>query len=164
MNLPADWPHDEMQVGYEWYDRARATRLAEVFAATPTHSVATSRALQTDIVSMPARRVMALVAGLTSRDRPRQKALHLLKGFDGVIRADSAAAALFEVWWSKHLRPGLFALATSDPKVRALLAPGDPDGAGRARAAGEMVRDNPEAGRDALLLDSLPRRGANARS
>ena len=27
MNIPAGWPHDKMPVGYEWYDRARATRL-----------------------------------------------------------------------------------------------------------------------------------------
>ena len=156
MNLPADWSHDEMQVGYEWYDRARATRLAEAFAATPTHSVATSRALQTDIVSMPARRVMVLVAGLTSREPTRQKALHLLKDFDEVIRADSAPAALFEVWWSKHLRPGLFALATSDPTVRTLLAPGDPDATlGALEKPGKWFGSNPVAARDALLLDSL---------
>ena len=77
MNLPDDWQHEEMQVGYEWYDGARATRLAEVFAATTTHSIATSQALQTDIVSMPARRAMALVAALSSSDPAEKKALDL---------------------------------------------------------------------------------------
>ena len=156
MNLPADWPHEELQVGYEWYDGARATRLANAFAATKTHSVATSQALQTDIVSMPARRAMALLAPLASGDPTESKALDLLKGFDGTMRADSGAAALFEVWWSRHLRPGLFALATADKKVRTLLAPGDPDGVlGALEKPGKWFGTKPENGRDALLRETL---------
>jgi penicillin amidase len=33
--------------------------------------------------------------------------LQLLRDWDAVLRADSAAAALFEVWYRRHLRPGL---------------------------------------------------------
>ena len=156
MNLPVDWPHDEMQVGYEWYDVARATRLAEAFAATTTHTVATSMAMQTDIVSMPARRMMALVAPLSSSDATEKKALELLKGFDGTIRADNAVSALFEVWWSKHLRPGLFALATTHTKVHTLLAPGDADGVLAAlEKPGKWFGSKPAKRRDELLLTTL---------
>jgi penicillin amidase len=156
MNLPDDWPHEEMQVGYEWYDGARATRLGETFAATATHSVATSMAMQTDIVSMPARRLMVLMIGLTAKDPNARKALDLLSGFDGTLRTDSAAAALFEVWWSKHLRPGLFALATSHSKARALLAPGDPDGVLAAlEKPGKWFGAEPTKKRDAILLSTL---------
>lgn len=156
MNLPEDWPHETMQVGYEWYDGARASRLAEAFAATPVHSVATSQAMQTDVVSMPARRAGALLAGLASQDATERQALALLRNFDGRLGADSAAAALFEVWWSKHLRPGLFARAAPDPKVRALLAPGDADGVLAAlETPGHWFGPSPTQGRDALLLSTL---------
>ncbi|SDB58454.1 penicillin acylase family protein [Bauldia litoralis] len=156
MNLPADWPHEELQVGYEWYDRARATRLAETFAATPVHSVATSQAMQTDIVSMPARRAVALLAPLSSKEQTESKALAMLRGFDGVISSDSPAAALFEVWWSKHLRPNLFARATPDSKIRALLAPGDADGVLDAlETPGHWFGPDPKQSRDELLLSTL---------
>jgi len=156
MNLPEDWPHEEMQVGYEWYDGARATRLAEAFAATDTHSVETSCAMQTDIVSMPARRAVALIAKLQADDPAAKEGLALLKGFDGAITTDSPAAALFEVWWSRHLRPKLFALATRDPKVQALLGPGDPDGVLAAlEKPAKWFGDKPSEARDALLLTSL---------
>lgn len=156
MNLPADWPHEAMQVGYEWYDVARASRLAEVFAATPVHSIASSEAMQTDIVSMPARRVVSLLEGIASQDETEKRALDLLHDFDGRLAADSAPAALFEVWWSRHLRAGLFARATLDPKVRALLAPGDADGVLAAlETPGHWFGPSPKQGRDALLLSTL---------
>lgn len=156
MNLPADWPHREMQIGYEWYDRARAARLAEVFAATDKHSVKSSCDLQTDIVSLPARRMMALVAKLSPTTPVQKDALAILKGFDGVIRSESAAAALFELWWSKQLRPALFALATPDPKIQALLGPGDPDSALEAlEKPRRWFGENGAQARDALLLRTL---------
>jgi penicillin G amidase len=156
MNLPPDWDHDKMPVGYEWYDRARASRLAEVFAATEKHTVAISCAMQTDIVSMPARRATALLAGVSSDHPEASRALAMLQGFDGAIWADSAAAALFEVWWSQYLRPGLFALATPDTKVRGLLGPGDADGVLRQlENPGPMFGDAPVRGRDELLTSTL---------
>lgn len=156
MNLPAGWPHDTMPVGYEWYDRARASRLEEVFAATKAHTVKGSCDLQTDITSIPARRVLRLVSALKPENQRQAQALGMLQGWDGVLHADSAAAALFEVWWSKHLRPGLFALATPDPKIQALLMPGDPDTAlSRLEKPGALFGDHPQSGRDTLLLTTL---------
>ena len=39
--------------------------------------------------------------------------------------ADSAAAALFEIWFGKHLKPALFQLLVPDAALHPLLAPGD---------------------------------------
>jgi penicillin amidase len=62
-------------------------------------------AWQTDTVSMHALRVKALLGGLTSPDPGVGRALDLLRGWDGNVSAGSAAAAVFEIWFSRHLRP-----------------------------------------------------------
>jgi penicillin amidase len=156
MNLPPGWPHAQKPVGYEWYDRSRATRIAEAFAAAGSHDVEASRRLQTDVGSVPACRLMRLIAGLDSDAAVERAALQLLRGWDCAVGEDSAAAALFEVWWSKHLRPALFACATPDPFVQSLLAPGDPDSVLRElESPGKWFGGRPEQSRDRLLLESL---------
>ncbi|MCB1488916.1 MAG: penicillin acylase family protein [Bauldia sp.] len=156
MNLPEDWAHDEMQVGFEWYEGARATRLTETLAATEKHSVESSCAMQTDIVSMPAKRLVALLASLDAEDTEQEKALAELRGFDGALKANSGRAALCEVWWSKHLRPGVLAALASDAAVVPLLAPGDIDSVLDALENPEPWFDgSPKAARDALLLRTL---------
>lgn len=156
MNVPAGWPHDEKQIGFEWFDRSRANRIAEVFAATPKMSIEAACALQADAVSIPGRRMTALLRGLRSEDARLNAAIDLLTSWDGNTLPESAAAALFEVWWTRHLRPGVIALAMPDEAVRPLMAPGDPDGIGNAlERPGAMFGDSPEAARDALLLRTL---------
>src|SRR5262249_58489377 len=59
--------------------------------------------LQNDITSIPARRLVALLAPLISNDAKAKAALDLLRGWDGLERADSAQAALMEVWISRCL-------------------------------------------------------------
>ncbi|HEX4766161.1 MAG TPA: penicillin acylase family protein [Lichenihabitans sp.] len=155
-NIPPDWPLSGTKIGREWYDVARADRLAEVLGATPVHSIKSSCDLQTDIVSLPARRILRLLAGLSSERADVAAALALLRAWDGALDAGSAAAALFEIWWSKHLRPGLFARATSDPVVQALLGPGDPDTVLARLERPEGWFDPPaDRHRDRLLLETL---------
>lgn len=156
MNLPSSWPHDEKPIGYEWYEGSRATRIAEVFKNTTFHTVTSSCKLQTDIVSIPARRLSALLSRLTSPDAARQRALKILRGWDCALHPDSAAAALFEVWWSKHLRPALIAKMTFDPTSRALLAPGDPDSVlHELENPGNGSGTGSEDARDELILSTL---------
>jgi len=126
MNLPPDWDHERRPIGFEWVDRARATRIAEVLGADQPHGVGTSCGLQTDAGSVPARR-LARVLESCGDPGEASEALDLLRGWDGDLRADSAPAALAEVWWTKHLKPALFARLVADPAVRALLPPGDTD-------------------------------------
>ncbi len=121
MNMPADYPASERKLGFEWAERSRSTRIHEVLDAQPKHSVADSMALQCDVFSVPARRGAPLLAGMTEP----AEALALLRDWDFQLRVDSAAAALFEVWWVKHLKPTLLDTVTQDPIARPLLAPGD---------------------------------------
>jgi penicillin amidase len=62
---------------------------------------------------------------LLPRNGEPSSALDLLAGWDGHLHEDSAPAALFEVWWTRHLKPALLARAAPDPTLRALLPPGD---------------------------------------
>jgi penicillin amidase len=59
--------------------------------------------LQSDVVSLNARRLVTLLKPLSSPDQKTEAALRLLSTWDGEEKATSAAAALYEVWWSRHL-------------------------------------------------------------
>src|SRR5262249_31334146 len=125
MNMPADWLKENAPIGYEWIEASRAQRIAEVFSAEAVHTLAGSRALQTDVMSLPARRVSALIAGLDGRDDAERAALRMLKRWDHRVDAASAAAALFEVWFTRHLRPAMIAAVVADPQIRTLIGLGD---------------------------------------
>jgi len=100
---PESYPYKEYKLGFEWPHNARAVRIGEVLAANPKVSIEDMLRLQNDVVSVPARRLLALLKLLGSADPKTQAALRLLGAWDAADRADSAPAALFEVWWSRHL-------------------------------------------------------------
>lgn len=156
LNLPPDWDHARHSVGYEWVEGSRAARIHEVLDAERPHTLATSCALQTDNLSIPARRLVAILSGLRPEPAGASGALDLLRRWDMRLSVDGAAAALFEVWWTKHLKPDLFACLVEDADTRKLLAPGDVETILR-------VLENPDhrlgrdsvAARDELLLATL---------
>ena len=124
MNLPEAYPWQTVKLGFEWAERSRTTRIHEVLDGQPAHGIADSMALQTDDVSIPGRRLKALLAGLHA-DGDTGDALAMLADWDCHLARDSAAAALFEVWWSRHLKPALLDRVSTEPVVRKLLIPGD---------------------------------------
>jgi penicillin amidase len=125
MNLPAGFP-PERTVTHDWAPPYRRERIAEVLAAGTKLTAADLVALQGDFVSIPARRIAARLAGRRFADPDAARAAGLLAGWDGTLAAGSAAAALFQVWYRRHLRPGLLrrALAELHPadRVPAALA------------------------------------------
>jgi penicillin amidase len=155
MNVPKGWDHQAYPFGYEWVDRSRATRIEEVLASASPHTLATSRALQTDVVSIPARRLGKLLAEIGTANAETAAVLALLGAWDHSLTSSSAPAALFEVWWTKHLKPALWN-AIVPAAIHALLAPGDVDG---TLAALEQPDDrfgpDPKAARDQILISSL---------
>lgn len=114
-NIPPDHPAAKKGIGYEWSDDSRARRLHALFAAHPRLRWDHSIAWQLDTTSIPAQRVVRLLDGVTNAKPKVAKALDLLRGWDANVRADSAAAALFEVWFTNHLRKAV---------VQAVLTPG----------------------------------------
>ena len=78
-------------------------------------------ALQNDDYSVNARRLTKLIVPLSSDDPATSQGLGLLRSWDYRATVDSAAAALFEVWMTKHL--GKVAVAKATPEAaRALIA------------------------------------------
>lgn len=99
MNLP---PGYDVPLGWQWAPPYRRQRIGEVLAENDAMTVADSVRLQADYVSIPARRLVAVLQDLEPTPEI-EPALELLKPWDGELGKDSAAAALFEVWWRDHL-------------------------------------------------------------
>jgi penicillin amidase len=104
MNLPPDYPYKDRKLGFEWGVPFRHQRIDEVLSKLTKVSVEDSMRLQNDVVSIPARHLLALLQPLSSDDAPTQAALTLLKGWNASEDAESPQAALYEVWFSRHLR------------------------------------------------------------
>ena len=102
-NLPEGYPVAERKLGFEWPAATRYQRVAEVLKSLPKVSLEDSMKLQNDVLSIPARRLQAVLRGVALRDTQAQAAARLLLDWNAQLTADSAAAALFEVWWSRHL-------------------------------------------------------------
>ena len=152
MNLPAGY---DVPLGWEWAGTYRRQRIGEVLAAGNAVTVDDAVRLQTDYVSIPARRLLALLRKVTPT-LDAGPALEVLAGWNGELAPDSAAAALFEVWWRDHLdaevgRRMAAALDTGedpipvqDENLLRILEGADP-----------RLGDPPQAARDELLLGSL---------
>ena len=123
--IPPNHPAAKLGIGYEWAESSRARRLKALVAANPRSSVEDSMAWQNDTVSLPAQRMVALLKPLSSTDAQIQRGLELLRNWDGNERADSAPAALFEVWFSRYLRAAVVRAALS-PDAARLVGVGDP--------------------------------------
>lgn len=155
MGLPEDFPIDEVRVGFEWTPQWRRDRIAEVLNANASSTVADSFALQTDFVSLPARRLVAALGGIETDDAIVSRGLNLLKGWNGEVLADSDAAALFQVWFAKHLRHAMTA-AIAPAEAVALLGAADTTlTIGLIETPDERLGADPAAARDALVINSL---------
>ncbi|MGE6742887.1 penicillin acylase family protein [Allorhizobium pseudoryzae] len=156
MNLPADRDPSAPSIGHEWAEGSRARRIKAVLAADRSHTLAASMALQTDVYSRPAEVVVILLKKIcraASLDATHKLSLQLFDAWDYRLDAGSAAAALFEVWWMKHLRPGLLARFAPDQAVRQLLIPGDFDRLLALLQTPEPAWSTKE--RNALMLSTL---------
>ncbi|HYD46303.1 MAG TPA: penicillin acylase family protein [Phenylobacterium sp.] len=154
MNLPEGYPA-ERKVGFEWSNDARVRRISEVLAANGKVTLADAMALQTDPTNITARRLQALLKPLSSRDRDTQAALDLVRGWDGRAAADSAGAAVYEVWTVKHLGRATVARATP-AAARAAVGGGDLAAVlDLLEAPDASLGAKPAEARDAILAESL---------
>jgi penicillin amidase len=116
MNLPDDYPIDEYRAGFEWTAGWRYDRLWQVLAKQDAHTLEDSDALQRDYVSLLAlEAIRRIPADVTA------PAASMLRDWDGDIAVDSAAGALYAVWYYRHLRPLLAQVLLPDNP--ALVAP-----------------------------------------
>lgn len=106
-NVPKDYPAD-VPLGYEFTDRSRYDRLAQLLSGKDRFSVADAAAMQMDIRDISALRLLALLKEMKGVDA-ESRALALLQDWNGDMRADSAAAAIAGTWLASHLGAALVA-------------------------------------------------------
>jgi penicillin amidase len=89
------YPH---HLGSDFLPPYRARRVTRLLTETERHTAETFARMQADTVSLPAREICDLLTGLEPGTDRQKEALALLAGWDHDLAADSAAAALYEVW------------------------------------------------------------------
>jgi penicillin amidase len=95
------YPH---LIGVDFHAPHRARRITERLEAEGLHTVAGMAHIQVDTVSIPARTMLpSLVAVEATSDRVRE-GLDILSEWDGDLRADSAAAGLYQNWIARIAR------------------------------------------------------------
>ncbi|MDX1405447.1 MAG: penicillin acylase family protein [Woeseiaceae bacterium] len=147
MNLPNDYPIDEHRIGFEWSESWRYDRLWEVLAVQPNHLPENSTALQRDYKSLMALQVIRKIPEDISGP-----AADMLRRWDGYLAPDSAAGALFEIWYNRHLRPA----------IESMLLPESPElvaGLGTSGSLRAMAEDRTHD----LIATSLDEAYADAR-
>jgi penicillin amidase len=164
MNLPEDYPYEEKKVGFEWLAPFRRQRIDEILSKNPNHLPRDSVNLQTDYLSVPARRIGGKLDGLRSEDSEIEQALEMLRTWDFVLSKESAPAALFEVWYRLHLRDALVARIVP-PEARSVVTEDSFESdaeVGDNRVILELVESpdeklgsEPEKARNEAILSSL---------
>jgi penicillin amidase len=85
-------------LGKDFLPPFRARRIAELIAGTPAHDRDSFARMQVDTFSIPATMLVPLLARIEATDPRQAQALKLLEAWDHRLDADSAAAAIYEVW------------------------------------------------------------------
>jgi penicillin amidase len=158
MNLPPNSEAETFNIGYEWADPGRMQRIAEVLDANDRVTLEDCARLHVDVKCVRARQATALLGGLRSADPKIIGALELLAGWDGRESADSAAAAIAEVWMAKHLSPALARRATTPAAAKVLTAACSPSGGSAYAAVSYLEGPGQALGPDvrkAILTESL---------
>lgn len=128
-----DYPH---LIGLDWTPPSRIRRIAELLGAEGRHTPETFAAMQADTVSIPARTMAGVLAGVAPADERQRIAVGLLDGWDGDLAVDSAVACVYQAWCHHVadlvLRPALgdalfthlYGRGVSTGTWRALVLPG----------------------------------------
>ncbi len=157
--LPPGYPHE---LGYDWGDPTRALRIAEVLGAGGKFTVANFERLQYEEVSPVARALVKILGEARGASPELRPWVDRLEAWDGTVAKGSAAAALYEIWAAKL---GSAVLKARVPEKWLPIV------AGRLEQVIALLRDpkpewfgqDPRAGRDALLLQSLEEAIAEAK-
>lgn len=95
--VPDNYPHRNA-VGWSWAESYRADRVNEVLAQKRKFTIGDMMQLQTDYLSIPARTLVPLLAGLQSPDKGTENARQMLLDWDFVMDKNSVKAAIYKAW------------------------------------------------------------------
>jgi penicillin amidase len=158
--LPPGYPHE---LGFDWGDPTRAQRIAEVLGAGgKKFTIADFQRLQYEEVSPVARTLMKILGEARGASPELRPWVDRLTQWNGTVAKGSAAAALYEIWTTK-LGPAVLKARVPERWLPLL--------SGRLDQVIELLRDpkpdwfgqDPRAGRDAVLLQSLEAAVAEAK-
>ncbi|HEY0406839.1 MAG TPA: penicillin acylase family protein [Pyrinomonadaceae bacterium] len=97
--VPVNYPYF---FGRIWEKPYRARRIAELLNAKDKLSPDDMAAIQSDTVSLQARELLPELLSLAApQDEDQRKAIELLRGWDGNMTQESAAAAIFAAWYRR---------------------------------------------------------------
>jgi penicillin G amidase len=85
-------------IGKDFLPPFRARRIVELITEREVHDRDSFARIHMDTVSLPARSIVPHLVSIEPADERQKQALALLSEWDFDLRADSAAAALYEVW------------------------------------------------------------------
>jgi penicillin G amidase len=85
-------------IGKDFLPPFRARRIAELITERAVHDMDSFARIHMDTVSLPARDIVPLLVSVEPGDDRQKEALSVLAEWDHDLTADSAAAALYEVW------------------------------------------------------------------
>lgn len=96
-NVARDYGHFDA-LARDWGDGFRRDRLQEVLDTTQRATVASSGALQHDALSLPARRLVPLLATVPFTSAAAKAARDTVLAWNRVLDADSRGAAIYAAW------------------------------------------------------------------
>ena len=102
---PAGYPYF---MGQDWTAPHRYDRIAQVLDDKERHSLQEMKDLQADVISLSTQALLPMLQATHGQHPLTEQALQTLTGFDGAMRAQSAAPLIFAVW-SDELTRGLLA-------------------------------------------------------
>jgi len=155
-NLPPNYDHAQTRLSFEWADPARMMRQHQIFGGTARLGVKDVIAAQSDVVNVTGQRATALLAGVNApAGSPAAAALAALRSWDHRSERESTGAAVFNVWFHKHVRPAVVR-RLAPPAAVGLL--GDGDSAAiidLLENPGDRLGAEPGRARDELFLTTL---------
>lgn len=162
MHDPA-YPH---LIGSDFHTPFRARRIAQVLAGGGDHDVSSMAALQTDVMSLPAlETVPLLLERVDAGGVPgREAALELLRAWDSTMSADSAAAAVYQMWCGHIARLALTSSLGEElfGRYHAWREPFLCGALAQLLRSGDLDRDLLGAALDAALDEARERLGEDA--
>lgn len=136
-------------LGVDWIDGYRQARVVEALNARSDWDVASSQALQMDVTSLPWREFRDAILSAPAESEEARQAIALLKDWDGMMSADSPAAAIFELFLAEMVRRVVYAKAPRAAewalgKGFTILAPFGMFSVRRVSHLSRLVREQPE--------------------
>ena len=112
-------PGYDFFMGQDWVAPYRFDRIEKLLGETPRHDLASMQKIQGDPLSLATLTLLPLLQKTASQHVLAQQAQAVLAGFDGRMRADSAAPLIFSVW-ADELTRGVIGAKLGEERFKAM--------------------------------------------